>query len=97
LVQKAQRIDKLRADYARVKSEEWGGWSGYDKYFNEDLNNAKLAVSGLYTDYVPAFKVMFEQAGRDYAKFYEAVKLLGERSKEERNQTLRDLALMHSV
>lgn len=93
LTQKAQRIDKLRLDYARTKAEQWDGWSGYDKYFKEDLNNAKLAVSGLYTDYVPAFKAMFEQAGRDYPKFYAAVKALGKKPKEERNQVLQTILM----
>lgn len=87
------RIDRLRSDYESIKVDLWGGWSGYDRFFNEDLNNAKLAVSGLYTDYVPAFKVMFERAGRDYPRFYSAVKALGEKAKEERDQLLQAMLM----
>lgn len=91
LAQKATRIEKLRSDYADTKLTQWGGWSGYDRFFSEDLNNAKLAVSGLYTDYVPAFKQMFEQSGREYSRFYSRVKELGQKPKAERDQFLQSL------
>lgn len=91
LEEKARRIDRLRLDYAQIKAERWGGWPGFDRFFNEDLNNAKLAVSGLYTDYVPAFKVMFEQSGRQYKDFYDAVRELGKKPKQDRDAFLHSL------
>lgn len=94
LESKASRIEKLRLDYTQMKAERWGGWSGFDRFFNEDLNNAKLAVSGLYTDYVPAFKVMFEQSGHKYADFYAAVKSLGKKPREERDAFLQSLMVI---
>ena len=66
----------MRSDYGNLKAG-WGGWPGYDRYMNQDLNNAKLAVSGLYTDHVPAFKVLFARCASDFPRFYAAVKKLG--------------------
>lgn len=73
---KRTRFDKLLDDYAALKTQ-WGGWSGYDRYMREDLNNAKLAVSGLYTDHVSAFKVLFARCASDFPRFYAAVERLG--------------------
>ncbi|RZS38588.1 putative aminopeptidase [Limnobacter thiooxidans] len=87
---KSMRMSQLRADYLALKAE-WGGWSGYDRFMSEDLNNAKLAVSGLYNQHVPGFKGLFEWCGRDFPRFYGAVESLGQRSKEERDQVLNTL------
>ncbi len=76
LALKQERLEKLRSDYGNLKAG-WGGWAGYDRYMNQDLNNAKLAVSGLYTDHVPAFKVLFARCASDFPRFYAAVKKLG--------------------
>lgn len=88
---KSMRMSQLRADYLALRGE-WGGWPGYDRFMSEDLNNAKLAVSGLYNQHVPGFKRLFEWCGRDFPLFYDAVESLGQRSKEERDQVLNTLA-----
>lgn len=87
---KQARFEKLRRDYAELKAQ-WGGWSGYDRYMNEDLNNAKLAVSGLYTDHVPAFKVLFARCASDFPRFYSAVAKLGELEPTQRHAILEAL------
>lgn len=84
---KSMRIDQLAADYSTLKGR-WGGWSGYDRFMSEDLNNAKLAVSGLYNQHVPGFKGLFEWCSRDFPQFYAAVESLGQRSKDERDHVL---------
>ena len=89
--EKQLRLQKLQVDYGLLK-ESWSGWSGYDRFMLEDLNNAKLAVSGLYTQHVPAFKVLFTRCGSDFPKFYAAVNTLGQQALERRGQILIELA-----
>lgn len=81
---KSMRLAQLKAEYERLRDEQWQGWPGYDRYFYEDLNNAKLALGGLYTQYVPKFKLLFEACGSRFDAFYAAVKILGRRPKAER-------------
>lgn len=87
LAAKSIRMSQLRADYLALRAE-WGGWPGYDRFMSEDLNNAKLAVSGLYNQHVPGFKGLFEWCGRDFPQFYAVVESLGQRSKDERDRVL---------
>lgn len=96
LLAKNQRFEALRQEYELLK-KSWGGWSGYDRFMAEDLNNAKLGVSGLYTFHVPAFKALFERCGSRYPVFYEAVEWLGEQPVEQREAILGDLAAGQQV
>lgn len=96
LLAKNQRFEALRLEYELLK-ESWGGWSGYDRFMAEDLNNAKLGVSGLYTFYVPAFKALFERCNSNYPVFYEAVEWLGEQPAQQREVILTDLAAGQQV
>lgn len=91
LAAKSVRIEQLGREYRNLKMQ-WGGWSGYDRFMLNDLNNAKLAVSGLYNQHVPGFKGLFEWCGRDFPRFYGAVESLGLKSKEKRDQVLNILA-----
>ena len=88
---KKQRIDALRQEYELLK-KSWNGWSGYDRFMSEDLNNAKLGVSGLYTFHVPAFKALFAQCESSFPAFYKAVGILGAKSAAQRETMLSELA-----
>jgi len=85
---KSEVLAQMRADYARLKSEQWGGFTGYDAFIAR-ANNASLAVQGAYNDLVPHFERLFERNGRDFHKFYDAVKRLAALPKDERQATLR--------
>ncbi|HEY1057863.1 MAG TPA: aminopeptidase [Limnobacter sp.] len=82
---KTVRFAKLREDYALLK-QSWGGWPGFDPYMSVDLNNAKLAVAGLYDDDVPGFKRLFEVCGRDFSRLYSAAQWLGKQDANVRRQ-----------
>jgi len=84
---KAEVMAQMRADYARLKAD-WGGYAGYDPFIAR-ANNASLAVQGAYNDLVPDFERLFERSGRDFDKFYDAVKRLAALPKDERHATLR--------
>lgn len=70
---KAALFASLRADYARIKTDEWGGYAGYDGWFAE-ANNASFALLASYNDAVPFFEQLFEAEGRDWLRFYAEVK-----------------------
>jgi predicted aminopeptidase len=82
----------LRADYERMKHEEWGGFAGYDRWFALDLNNAHLASVATYNTLVPAFRRLLERNNGDIAAFYRSVRALAERPKAERLALLQNTA-----
>jgi predicted aminopeptidase len=89
---KQAEFERLRGEYHALREREWGGSGRYDGWINGPLNNAKLLPFGLYDRWVPAFVALFEQAGRDWPRFYKHVAALGKLSKAERGQALAGLA-----
>lgn len=87
---KAALIQQLRADYAELKAH-WNGYSGYDAWFNTDLNNAQLSTVATYHQLEPAFQALFEQSGRDFSTFYQRCRQLAAQSREARQQLLEKL------
>lgn len=88
---KAELMAAMRAEHAALKVGEWGGYTGYDAYF-EKLNNAALGIQGAYLDWVPAFEALFEREGRDFPRFYAAAEALSRLPRAERDATLLNLA-----
>jgi len=84
---KAALFEALRAEYAALKQERWGGFSGYDGWFVR-ANNASLGVLAAYNDQVPAFMRLFERSGNDFGRFYAEVKRLVTLSASERRAEL---------
>lgn len=84
---KGNRIEQLRADYRAMRAR-WGEYAGYDRWFAEDLNNAKLALLGTYNDLVPDFLRLLAREDGDFARFYEAVRELSELPPGERRRRL---------
>ena len=81
----------LRDRYAALKAS-WGGYSGYDSWFEGEINNARLLPIGLYQQWVPAFAALFDENGRDWKKFYAAAKALGKLDAPERKAKLQQLS-----
>ena len=88
LRRKEEIIGKLRSKYA-VAKKAWGGESGYDEWFAEPINNAKLNTVSEYYDLVPAFQALLLAKGGDMEKFYGAVAALGKLPFEKRHEALR--------
>lgn len=80
---KAEILEAMKREYAGMK-EAWGGDDRYDRWFEQDLNNAKFASLSLYTQLVPAFEVLLEEEGRDLLRFYRRVSELARLPKKER-------------
>ncbi|MBI3155024.1 MAG: aminopeptidase [Burkholderiales bacterium] len=87
---KAARMSQLRDEYARTKAGHWGGFSGYDRWF-EQANNAALGIQAAYDELVPAFERLFEREGRDFARLHAAVRELARLPAAERHATLNRL------
>lgn len=90
LQRKAIVMNDFSSRYAELKSG-WNGYAGYDPFVAR-ANNASFAAQAAYDEWVPAFEALFEREGRDFARFYDAVRELGKRPKEERTAALRELA-----
>jgi len=81
---KVDTYTQLREGYAKLK-DQWGGFSGYDRWFGESLNNAKLGSVAAYNQLVPAFQELLAEHGGDLKPFYQAVAKLAKLTPEERS------------
>ena len=84
---KAALMAQLRTEYAQLKAGPWGGFSGYDGWF-ERANNASFGVLAAYNERVPQFERLFDRQGRDFERFYAEVKRLAALPPEQRQAAL---------
>lgn len=89
---------RFRDAYAELKAS-WGGFAGYDQWV-ANANNASFGAQAAYDELVPGFEALFEREGRDWQRFYDAVKKLSRLPKDERRKALEhnmvNLAQAHS-
>ena len=88
---KAQIFRELKQDYQTLRIG-WGGYSGYDRWFEQSLNNAHLSAIGLYHGYVRAFQALLAAQRGDLPRFYVEAKRLSQLPAQERVDKLRALA-----
>src|SRR5438067_5883491 len=84
---KLEAFTSMQREYERVKAGE-PGLAGYDRWFAQHPNNASLAAIAIYTDRVPAFRVLFAESGNDLPRFYERVRSVAALPKGERDAVL---------
>lgn len=89
LAEKKKLFQGLQDDYQLLK-RQWGGYTGYDRWFAEPLSNAHLALVATYHEFVPAFRALRDQSA-DLPAFYEAVRQLAKLDQEERRARLQRL------
>jgi predicted aminopeptidase len=89
-VVKARLFQGLKDEYQVLKGN-WGGYAGYDRFFEQPLSNAHLASIATYEDFVPAFRTMLKR-DRSFPAFYKSVKRLAELDRKERHRILKALA-----
>jgi predicted aminopeptidase len=90
---KAEVIARLRANYEKLKAS-WGGYAGYDNWFNRPINNARLNTVATYYHFVPAFKQLLARGDGDLQKFYADAKVLAKLPKEQRHERMAALAAL---
>ncbi len=88
IARKAEIMARFRDRHADLKAS-WGGFAGYDRWVAQ-ANNASLAGQGTYDDGVPAFEALYERAGGDWSRFYDAVRALAEQPVAERRRFLKE-------
>ena len=79
-------MQRFRDHYAQLKAS-WGGYSGYDPWVAR-ANNASFGAQAAYDELVPGFEALFEREGRDWQRFYDAVKRLARLPQDERHALL---------
>jgi len=78
----------LRQRYDKLK-EEWEGYSGYDKWFDKPINNARLTSIAVYRDRVPDFLRWLKACDDNLPLFYQRMDTLSKLEKPVRHQRLR--------
>lgn len=85
-------LQDFRDQYARLRAT-WTGdparWSGYDRWVAQ-ANNASFGAQAAYDELVPGFEALFEREGRDWTRFYAAVKELAALPQDERHRLLKE-------
>jgi len=89
LAMKNEVFQDFRARY-RILKQSWGGYAGYDAWVAE-ANNASFGAQAAYDDLEPAFEALFVREGRDWPRFFAAVKQLASRPQAERLAQLQAL------
>jgi predicted aminopeptidase len=86
-LQKTAIFDQARKEYEAMKRR--GDCDDtYDRLFGTQLNNARLTALATYYDLVPAFQRLYEEQGRDWEKFHQAVQAMKPLSRKERREKL---------
>ncbi|WP_395404620.1 aminopeptidase [Pseudoduganella sp. UC29_106] len=91
--EKARIFASLQEEYKVLKAN-WGGYSGYDRFFAEPLNNAHLASVATYNDLLPGFRALLAKE-KDFPHFYAAVRNMSNLPSVERHDRL--LQLAHAI
>lgn len=99
---KSEAMEAFRTDYAALRAR-WLGTpggpapqattaqvAGYDRWVAK-ANNASFAAQAAYDELVPAFEALFERGGRNWPRFYDAVRQLTQQPQPQRHEALRAL------
>ena len=81
---KKQIFTHMQSEYQKLK-KSWGGYTAFDSWMNQDLNNAHLLLISTYNDLVPTFKAILKNENYNLKRFYSAVEKLAKLDKEKRN------------
>lgn len=94
IAMKLRAMQDFRGDYARLKNS-WGGYSGYDAWV-AGANNAAFGAQAAYDELVPGFEALFEREGRDWPRFYDAVRRLADMPAAQRARALKNIPTEHT-
>ena len=80
----------LREAYSQLKLD-WGGYSGFDRWFERPLNNARLASVGTYHALAPALRLLLQRSAGDLPAFHAACRELAKMERGQRHRYLQQL------
>jgi len=72
-IAKRKIIKNLNKTYADLKKNEWGGKPFFDGWFEDDINNARLASFSTYREKVPALQALLKNCNDDLKRFYQVL------------------------
>ena len=88
---KKSAMDGFRERYAALRTAWPGPRQGaYDAWVAR-ANNATFGAQAAYDELVPAFEALYEREGRDWPRFYAAVKRIAVLPKGERERALKNI------
>ena len=90
--QQKKTIFSLTQRKYRMLKKSWDGYSAYDAWMTQGLNNSHLLLIATYHDLVPTFKSMLKIEHYNLNAFYAAAKKYGELNKKDRSLQLKKLA-----
>jgi len=77
---------ELKQDYRRWRESH--DYPGFDRFMQQPLNNANLAMIATYSDDIPAFLKMLADAHGDLPAFYRAARRVGKMNPVQRSAEL---------
>jgi predicted aminopeptidase len=89
---KAQAYADLLQRYRTLRDEAWGGYPGYDAWFERPMNNARLLPVITYRSWDSAFVALYQEVGEDLPRFYRAAAVISELEAGPRRARLEALA-----
>lgn len=87
---KKAAMDAFHARYAVLRADWPGPRQGAYDAWAARANNATFGAQAAYDDLVPAFEALYEREGRDWPRFYAAVKRIAALPKGERERVLKN-------
>lgn len=78
-------IENLRREYQRLRAQ-WGELNRYDRWFTNQIDNARLASEDTYFRLVPPLRQLLAQSQGHLPGFYDAAGRLAKRPKEAREE-----------
>jgi predicted aminopeptidase len=88
---KAELFALLQTRYAAQRAA-WGGYAGYDRWFAEELNNARFAATDTYEALLPALRALLRRERDDLLAFYQTAAQLAALEPAAREEQLERLA-----
>ena len=85
---KSELLKGLRQAYRQLKIS-WGGYTGYDEWFEHPLNNAKITTVSTYYDFLPAFNEIIASCNGNLDLFFERCRRLAELPQKQRHRDLK--------
>ncbi len=95
LAMKNEVLQDFRVAYAELK-KQWHGYTGFDTWVAH-ANNAAFGAQASYDDLAPGFEALFEREGRDWQRFYDAVRQLAKLPVPQRAAQLQQWAKEQSL
>ena len=86
--EKAATFAALKLQFQTLKAA-WGGYTGYDRFFAQELGNAHLVPIATYSELVDGFRRLLADSGGDFKRFYIAVREIGKLPVAQRRAELK--------